>query len=203
MKPTPISREPENFFTKRREPLAFLLWAGIAGIVLIFLILVALYLMRRNQPDWEPLRMPWFFYVSTAVIATSSLVLMQAKKAFRDEKFKEYTRLLGITLLLGVVFVVTQLLGWKQLLTQGIFMENSTSGAFLYVISGLHVAHILGGLFFLSVAFREALRQHSYVDAFVYSVNPPNQLKLKLLVIYWHFVDVLWLCLFVLFWLAH
>jgi cytochrome c oxidase subunit 3 len=81
-------------------------------------------------------------------------------------------------------------------------MSSSVSAAFVYVISGVHLAHILGGILLLIIVFVEALRNFKYVDSFVYSVNPPNQLKLTLVSIYWHFVDVLWVILF-LFLLYH
>jgi cytochrome c oxidase subunit 3 len=81
-------------------------------------------------------------------------------------------------------------------------LHNNTAGAFLYVITGVHLLHILGGLFLLVITLVNAVRRTTYVDAFVYSVNPPNQLKLKLVTVYWHFVDALWVYLF-LFFLYH
>ena len=76
-------------------------------------------------------------------------------------------------------------------------MHNNIAGAFLYTLSGLHILHILGGIIYLGVTFSHALKRVTYVDSFVYSVNPPTQLKLQMVSIYWHFIDILWIYLFV------
>jgi cytochrome c oxidase subunit 3 len=199
MNPPRLTKESDNFFTKRREPLTFLLWTGIIGIVIIFLVLSLLYFIRKPLSEEVSVKIPWFFWISTLAISVSSITLLTASRAFKQELFKRYTSLLGITLFLGFLFVIMQLLGWREMFASGIFIDKNKVGAFIYILSGLHIAHVMGGLFFVSVAFREALKQHNYVDAFVYTVNPPNQLKLKLLSIYWHFIDILWLYLFLFF----
>jgi cytochrome c oxidase subunit 3 len=87
-------------------------------------------------------------------------------------------------------------------LEQGSGMENNPSAGFVYVLTGLHIVHIIGGLVFMAVLLFKSYKNKSYVDSFIYSVNPPNQLRLKLMTTYWHFVDALWLYLF-LFLLYH
>jgi cytochrome c oxidase subunit 3 len=108
-----------------------------------------------------------------------------------------------MTLTLGFTFITMQCMGWSQLIEAGITLSRSPAGSFVYLLSGLHMLHILGGLIFLVVIFIESLRRTSYVDSFVYSVNPPNQLKIKLATMYWHFVDILWLCIFLFLWCQH
>jgi cytochrome c oxidase subunit 3 len=88
------------------------------------------------------------------------------------------------------------------MLLAGITMSNNTGGMFIYVLSGLHILHTLGGLIALASANKDAFQRMEYVDSYVYSVNPPNQLKIKLISIYWHFLDILWIVLF-LFLLYH
>ncbi|HEV7351050.1 cytochrome c oxidase subunit 3 [Telluribacter sp.] len=198
----PTTRSPENPFTKRREPLQFMLWLGIGGSVLIFTTLLAIYIIRKVGPDWQQVSLPGIFWISTFVILLSSVTMHEAHRAFLRERFPIYRSCLGATLTLGVMFVFMQLWGWIQMLDQGIGMQDSAPGAFVYLLSGLHIAHIIGGLAFLGFAFWDSLKNMTYIDAFVYSVNPPNRLKMKLITTYWHFVDVLWIYLF-LFLLFH
>jgi cytochrome c oxidase subunit 3 len=188
---------------KRREPLQFMLWLAVGASGLIFLFLIGAYLARKNNIEgWNNTYLPEVFSYSTVAIVLSSLTLWQANVAFKREHFLNYRLMMGLTLALGVLFICLQFLGWHKLTINGSTMSSSVSAAFVYVISGVHLAHILGGILLLIIVFVEALRNFKYVDSFVYSVNPPNQLKLTLVSIYWHFVDVLWVILF-LFLLYH
>lgn len=188
-----------NFLTKKQEPYTFMLKAAIAGMLLIFLVLLLIYLWRKGSPAWIAFKLPGVFWFSTFSIVISSLSLNLANSLLKKEKFIGYKWLLGLTVMLGTVFMATQLLGWFTLFRHGISLGNSLSGTFLYVISGLHFLHVLGGLVFLIIAFVEVLKRLTYVDMFVYSINPPTRLRLKLLAIYWHFVDFLWVGLFLFF----
>ena len=181
---------------KRREPFQFMLWLGIAGSVMAFTILLTIYLIRQTRSDWKVAPLPTYFLISTAVIVLSSITLHLANNAFKKDAYGQYRLMMGSTIALGFIFVILQFLGWKQLIESGMSMANNISSAFIYLLSGLHILHIVGGIFILTWAFVESLKNLSYVDSFVYSVNPPNQLKIKLITIYWHFVDVLWLYLF-------
>jgi cytochrome c oxidase subunit 3 len=178
-----------------------MLMAGIASIIFLFGTLSFLYIIRKAGRDWVVFQLPDIFWWSTAVIICSSLSLQMALHFLRKDKFIAYKWLTGGTLFLGIIFICTQLVGWHQVVVKGISLA-SPAGAFLFMLSGLHILHIVGGLVFLFMAFLNVLKRPRYVDAFVYSVNPPNQLKLRLVSMYWHFVDVLWLYLF-LFLLYH
>jgi cytochrome c oxidase subunit 3 len=191
-----------NLLTKRREPFQFMLYIGMLSSLLIFLMFTFIYLARKPDAGWASFRMPVAFWLSTGVILGSSLALHGANRAFRRERFVQYKWLIGATLALGVAFTGLQYVGWEAMQRMDVLLRNNTAGAFLYVITGVHLLHILGGLFLLVITFINAVRRTTYVDAFVYSVNPPNQLKLKLVTVYWHFVDALWVYLF-LFFLYH
>ena len=193
----------EKGLLKRREPFGFMLKLGVMGIGLMFSILILIYLSRMGHTSWYQFRLPKIFAWSTAVILLSSFALHQANLAIRDDLFLRYRVFLTFTLFLGITFCYLQYLGWVQMQKMGVFLNKSLAGAFIYVISGLHVLHILGGIFFLTIAWIEAIRYRKYVDSFVYSVNPPNQLRLRLITYYWHFVDILWVFLFLLFVLNH
>ena len=202
MSAKPTTRSRENPFTRRREPLNFLLWLGIVGSILIFTALLGIYVIRKVGPNWRETPLPGVFWLSTVVIILSSVSLHEAKEAFHKERFPLYRICLSITIFLGMVFVGTQGYGWLHMVEQGFPMRGNPSAGFVYVLTGLHVVHVLGGLVYMGVLLREAMKNQSYIDSFVYSVNPPNRLKIKLLTTYWYFADVLWLYLF-LFLLYH
>lgn len=191
-----LTKRP-NLFTKRREPFKFMLWLGIAGSALGFSLLLGIYLMRKSVGlYWTDVPLPSVFWVSTLAIVVSSMTLHLAHHCFRTDRYPQFRLYIGATLMLGFLFIILQFWGWQQLIQAGISTMNNPSVGFIYVISGLHILHIVGGVLALSWVVYQSLKNHSYIDAFVFSVNPPNQLKIKLVTIYWHFVDVLWLFLF-------
>ena len=186
----------------RKDPYVLILWLGILGSVIIFLFLSFIYLYRKSDPGWVNFSMPEVFWISTLVIILSSASLYLSGSYFKKEQFRAYRSMLGITLFLGIVFCVSQIVGWNQLYFKGVFINGSTSGAFMYILSGFHLLHILGGIIVLLYAYTDAIRHATYVESFVQSLNPVKKARLKLITLYWHFVDVLWVYLF-LFFLYH
>lgn len=183
---------------KRREPFRFMLGLAMFGSVMVFFFMLLVYALRKDIDGntFVETPLPTIFNISTLVILLSSLTLHLGDKSFKKDQFLQYRTLMGATFFLGAAFIIMQLVGWKQLHDTSTTSESRNSGGFIYLISGLHILHILIGLGFLLKIFIEALKRLSYVDSFVYSVNPPNQLKINLIIFYWHFVDVLWLVLF-------
>lgn len=191
-----------NQLTKRREPFAFMLYLAMISSGLLFFFLLIVFITKEARNQDIPVKIPGVFWFSTLVIIASSLTLQGANKAFKEERFRTYRLNISLTLLTGILFIVLQGFGWRKLLNAGITMSNNTGGMFIYVLSGLHILHTLGGIIALISANKDAFQRMEYIDSYVYSVNPPNQLKIKLISIYWHFVDVLWVILF-LFLLYH
>ncbi|OJJ18607.1 hypothetical protein BKI52_23635 [marine bacterium AO1-C] len=178
---------------RRREPFNFMLWTAIVGISIMFFALTLLYVARKGTTQ---VMIPSLFWLSTFFITLSSITLWRVNVTIRRERFRQAKLLLGATLALGLCFIGLQVAGWQQLISAKIYINNNLAGSFIYIISGLHIAHILGGLVFLSLMFVDIARHKTYVDSFIHSVNPPNQLRLKLVTVYWHFVDILWWYLF-------
>lgn len=188
--------DDSNSVFKRREPFTFMMYLAIFGSSLLFLFILFVFL--KKEFDNQNIRVPLLpiFWISTLFILASSASISWANRVFKNQKFSLYRISISLTLLLGFLFLAAQLLGWQQLFDANITMANDTGGSFIYILSGLHIVHTAGGVIALIVAVVDAWRNRKYVDSFVYSVNPPNQLRLKLISIYWHFVDVLWLILF-------
>jgi cytochrome c oxidase subunit 3 len=107
--------------------------------------------------------------------------------------------MLGLTFLLGALFLVGQYYGWLHLHEQGIPLGSNPYESIFYIISGLHALHVIGGIIFLSVVFLDAMKRLSYIETFINYVNPSKQIRLQLLRTYWHFLDVLWIALFICF----
>jgi cytochrome c oxidase subunit III len=182
---------------ERREPFKFMLQMAIFGSGLMFFGLMSAYVVREGMyVDFGKIKVPQIFWVSTLVMMISSLTLHLANMNFKVDKYLNYRVLMGLTLSLGLFFIGMQMWGWQELFAQNVSPQVRTTRGFIYLLSGLHIFHIIIGLFFLIKIFVEALKRISYIESFIYSVNPPNQLKINLIIFYWHFVDVLWIVLF-------
>ncbi|MFT5997920.1 MAG: cytochrome c oxidase subunit 3 [Neolewinella sp.] len=178
--------------TRRNKihPKKLALWVGLVSLIMMFTALTSAYVVRRAAGNWLEFDIPSIFYWNTLVIVTSSLTLHAAYAAFKREAASTYRLLLSITFLLGIAFVVMQVLGWIEMTNTGLDIKVNPSTSFIYAISGLHVVHVLGGITVLSVAL---------VVAFMRKMKrtPARQLRLELTLTYWHFVDLLWIYLIV------
>ncbi|GAA4506104.1 cytochrome c oxidase subunit 3 [Hymenobacter ginsengisoli] len=187
---------------ERVPPLLMLLYLALLGSTMLFVTLVAMYIVSRAQSGvprgLHPF--PRYFSLSTVVLLVSSYTLAQAPRLYRTDDLHALVRCLGATLLLGCIFSGLQVQGWRELLQQGVLFSGERSGTFVYVISGLHVAHVLAGLIFLLVHLLRTLHaSRDAVRTLVFIRNPYHLRQLRALLTYWHFIDVLWLALFGMF----
>ncbi|MBK7433053.1 MAG: cytochrome c oxidase subunit 3 [Chitinophagaceae bacterium] len=173
---------------KRIHPHKFTLWLGIGSIVMMFAGLTSAYIVKRNQANWISFELPVVFWYSTAVIFASSITLYLAGRSFSGREMARYRLLISVTVLLGVLFLVLQGIGFQQLWAKGITLQASVSYSFLYVIVGLHAAHVIGGIIALIVLFAGAFSKKS---------RNYNKVPVELTGTYWHFVDLLWIYLLV------
>ncbi|MFT4203306.1 MAG: heme-copper oxidase subunit III [Chitinophagaceae bacterium] len=177
----------------RMHPHKFTLWVGIASICMMFAGLTSAYLVKRAQSNWLEFSLPHEFWFSTIVILTSSLTMFLAVKAFKARERKRYRLLMTLTCVLGLLFGWCQWLGFQDLSSRGvqIFGNGSNPAAsFLGVIVGLHFLHVFGGIVALVIT---ALRAYNR------KVKSYDATPVEVVAIYWHFVDILWLYLFVFF----
>ncbi|WP_229725113.1 cytochrome c oxidase subunit 3 [Hymenobacter baengnokdamensis] len=187
---------------ERVPPLLMLLYLALLGITMLFVTLVAMYVASRAQSTVPRgiHAFPRYFSLSTVVLLVSSYTLAQAPRLYRADDLPGLARCLGATLLLGSIFSGLQVLGWRELVQQGVLFTGERSGTFVYVISGLHVAHILAGLLFLLAQLLKTLHaSRDAVRTLVFIRNPYHLRQLRALLTYWHFIDVLWVGLFGMF----
>lgn len=168
------------------------LWVGIGSIIMMFGAFTSAYIVRRAAGNWFEFKLPDIFFFNTIVILLSSVTLHLSYQGFKKGNEKQYKGLLIATFLLGILFIVLQYQGWKAMDAMGATFTINPSSSFVYVISGLHAAHILGGLGALSMAML-----HAFI--LPYKPTPRRKLRFELVVQYWHFVDLLWIYLIVFF----
>src|SRR5579863_6293732 len=131
---------------KKIHPHKFTLWVGLGSIIMMFAGLTSAYIVKRDQPGWTSFEVPRAFWYSTGVILLSSLTVQMALKSFRDRELQNYRRLITVTAFLGVLFMVLQVMGFRHIWNSGVTLRGSGAGQFLYVIAGLHILHVLGGV---------------------------------------------------------
>ncbi len=171
---------------KKIHPHKFTLWIAIGSIVMMFAGLTSAYIIKRNQPNWLEFNLPVTFWYSTAAIVGSSITVWLAVRAFHNGEMSKYRNMLIATLVLGIVFVSLQVLGFIQLWNQGITLTKNVSISFLYPIVGLHALHVIGGIVALLIMFLKAFSRKQKT----YSAVP-----IEMMSTYWHFVDLLWIYL--------
>jgi cytochrome c oxidase subunit 3 len=171
---------------KKIHPHKFTLWVGIGSILMMFAGLTSAYIVKRNQPKWVTFDLPVAFWYSTAVIVLSSLTLFLAGRSFKEREMAKYRGLMTATIILGVLFIVLQAIGFTQLWKIGITLQKNVSFSFLYVIVGLHAAHVIGGIVALLLLFAKA---------FSVKIRMYNTVPVEVTSTYWHFVDILWIYL--------
>lgn len=202
MSPTPESNAVDN---QQNESLIFhpkniILFLTLAGLTMLFLSLSFAYVYTRTLSKLPPLQLPWLFYVNTLVLLASSYTLWQSKQAYLEDMTGRYQQTLYITISLSLLFLVLQGIAWYSLFNQNIMIQSDNSAGYLYVISGLHFFHVVAGLPFL-IYFSLQAKKYMIepVSVLVYFSDPHKRLNLRLISIYWHFLDILWVYLMVFF----
>jgi len=190
---------------KKIHPQKFMMWVAMASMSMAFAGLTSGYMVREAQGNWRTFSLPATFWYSTPVIMISSVTIVMGLRAFKNRQMPKFRMLISVTLLLGILFGVLQCAGFYQLYHQlqqvringQVLNEMSTvrvngnpSESFLFIIAGLHLAHLLSGIIALLIVFFRAFRTR---------IKVYNATGLEIVATYWHFVDALWIYLFVFF----
>lgn len=173
-------------------------WVAIAGILMLFTALASAYIVRSaSSTDWTPLAMPRVLWLSTTVIALSSVTIEFARRSLKQNSDSRYGSWLIATAVLGVAFVVSQYLAWRALARQGVYVSSNPHSSFFYLFTGAHGVHVLGGIFALTYLLVRTRQKRNTLEGELKRVGAADAAT-----IYWHFMDGLWICLFLLlfFW---
>jgi cytochrome c oxidase subunit III len=187
-------REPESRANRYRIGM----WVGLASVAMMFTSLSSAYIVRSGTAaDWLPLQIPRMMFGSTVLILLSSVSIEIARRKLKQSFAQAYSRYLLLTAILGLMFLGSQLIAWRQLRSQGIYVSSHPHSSFFYLLTGAHGVHIVGGLLALTFLWFRSSRHQSEEPAFV----AKRQATADAVSIYWHFMDGLWIYLFLLLFL--
>ena len=176
---------------KNNRAKKMMLWFGIASLIMSFMGWTSAFIVSSSREDWlKDFQLPNAFIISTVVIIVSSVTMHFAKRALKNNNRTAVTTLLLVTLTLGIIFIYNQFVGFQQIIDLGYNFTGPTSNitmSYIYLIAMVHILHVVAGLVCLLVVIYNHFKQ---------KYNPANMLGFELAATFWHFVDVLWVYLF-------
>jgi cytochrome c oxidase subunit 3 len=171
-----------------REVARFGIWLLLGTLSMMFIGFTSAYLVRRAAADWRPLPLPSTLWWNTLALLASSVCLQVSRRSLKSWDLPAAQRWLAATGALGALFAAGQVLAWSQLAALGVFLSSNPHSSFFYLLTGVHLAHLAGGLAWFGAAFTR-LRRLAYA---------PGEDGLGLFAIYWHFLGALWAYLLLL-----
>ncbi|WP_026711193.1 cytochrome c oxidase subunit 3 [Flavobacterium filum] len=184
----------QEYNERKAQSYKLLLWFAMISMVMMFAGLTSAYVVSTSRKDWlKEFDMPIAFVWSTILIIISSVTIHLALSFIKKNDKAKTGLLLWVTLLLGIGFVFTQFLGFGQIIENGYFFTGSESNvttSFLYIIVIMHLAHLFGGLIALLIVIYNHYKQ---------KYNSTQTLGIELAAMFWHFLDFLWILLFLFF----
>jgi cytochrome c oxidase subunit 3 len=171
------------------NPRKFALWLFIATVIMLFAAWTSAYIVKRGDMGWSEIIVPDLFWVNTGIILASSITMVWATMAARRNKQESLKIALSITTILGIAFVIGQFMAYDQMVAlKEHFTGGPVSHSFVYVLSGAHAVHLVSGVIVLIFTL---------VAVFRGKVHAKNMDGIEMCATYWHFLDLLWLYLFV------
>lgn len=176
------------------HPKKFALWLFMVTVVMVFAGLTSAYIVRQSEGNWLEYDLPGIFWVTSGIAVLSSLTLQWAYYSARKDNFVNLKIGMGLTVLLGIGFLVGQWYSWVAMVDREVFFVGNPSGSFLYVFTGLHAAHLISGVIFLIIVL---------ISTFRLKVHSRDMTAMEMATTYWHFLGGLWLYLFMFLLLNH
>ncbi|MCK9480620.1 MAG: cytochrome oxidase subunit III [Bacteroidia bacterium] len=183
------------------HPVIFLVWLLIIASIMLFAGFLSAYIVHRTDglrnEAWLQFDLPIWFWISAGIAIASSLLMQKAYNAAKKDDVQLVPSLVLLSIVTGVAFGVSQFLGWKDMISRGLFISNQEpeeiSASFVYVISFVHLAHILIGLSLLILTFFKSLKLN---------VHRKNLVFINISTTYWHFLGLLWICILLFLYFA-
>ncbi|GAA3556652.1 cytochrome c oxidase subunit 3 [Snuella lapsa] len=180
-----------TFEEKQGRAKKMMLWFGIISLIMSFAGWTSAFVVSSSRPDWlKDFQLPNAFIISTIIILLSSITFILAKQSLKKDNRQQTSIWLVATFVLGIVFIVYQFLGFQQIIDLGYNFTGPTSNvtmSYIYLIAVVHILHVVAGLICLLVVIYNHLK-HKY--------SPVKMLGIELAATFWHFIDVLWVYLF-------
>ena len=187
MENTAVIFANRNIKIKSVNAKKFALWLFIVSICMLFAGLTSAYIVKKSDGRWLQFDMPDMFLYSTLVLVLSSVAMHWTYLKAKNNSLNAVKMGITVTAGIAIVFFYMQYLSWTKLVAQDVFLVGNPSGSFVYIFSGLHLAHLIGGLVFLLVVF---------LDTMSYQVHSKSMLAIEMCTTYWHFLGGLWIYLY-------
>lgn len=165
----------------------FIVWLFIITIIMLVAAFTSAYLVRRAEGNWTEFEIPSIFYYSTGVLVLSSVFMHLGFKSAEKDNFGNLKIFISLTFVSGILFLIMQYIGWTELQSLGIYFKGNPAESFYYVLTGVHAFHLITGLFVLFFSFMEAFKMN---------IHSKNLIRIEVCATYWHFLDILWVYLF-------
>ena len=170
------------------HPKKFIVWLFIVSIVMMFAGWTSSYIVALSDGAGQQVELPSLFTYTTVLLLLSSVSMHAAFISAKRDNISLIRLFTGLTFLLGTGFLAGQWMGFGQLVEQDVYFVNGTTiDSFTYVLPFMHGLHIIAGLILLTIVL---------VRAYRYKVHSKNMLSMEICTTFWHFLDVLWLYLF-------
>lgn len=172
---------------KSMHPKKFAMWLFIISVTMMFASMTSAYVVKKAEGDWLLFEFPSMFNVTSILIILSSISMHFAYISAKRDNLANIRIGVGVTMVLAVAFAIGQYLSWGELVAQDVFFVGNPAGSFIYIFTGLHGVHLLGGVVYLAIVL---------VNAFKYKVHSKNIAQMEMCTTYWHFLGGLWLYLY-------
>lgn len=166
-----------------------LAWLVLTGISMLFAGLASAYIITSSTSIWESVVLPQLLWLNTFVLLASSVTMERTRSHIQQGRIRAARIWVAVTGVLGLAFLIGQLTAWREMVDAGVFLQSTLHAGYFYVLSGLHGLHLAGGLSFLGYIWVQIVRGR-------YSAASHEPVSLAAM--YWHFMDGLWVCVFLL-----
>ncbi len=170
------------------HPKKFAMWLFLASVGMLFAAFTSAYIVRQAEGNWVYFELPRLFYLTTFIILASTVTMQWAYWSAKKDNLDRVKLLVTATSILGVVFLIGQVMAWRELVKISVYLVGNPSGSFLYILTGLHGLHLVSGIVFLLIVLNATWR---------YKVHSKNLAQIEMCTTYWHFLGGLWVYLFV------
>jgi cytochrome c oxidase subunit 3 len=182
------------------HPMRVFTYLVCVSISSAFLFVSISYFLTTVGTGFNNFKLPFLFHANTIIILVSSYSMAMVRKAMDNDDAKGYLTGLLVTAGLSIAFMFFQITAWQELKVHGIVLKNNIAGAYLYFISGMHLLHLAVGVMLLVWFAIKALdKSTDPVKLLLFESDPVNKMKVGLLCTYWHFVDGLWIYIYLFF----
>lgn len=176
-----------NVRVRSMHPKKFAMWLFIISVTMVFASLTSAYIVKKAEGDWLIIDFPSLFNVTSVLIVLSSISMHFSYISAKRNNINDIRMGLVVTGLLALSFVIGQYMSWSQLVDQDVFFVGNPAGSFIYIFTGLHALHLIGGVVFLAIVL---------VNAFKFKIHSKSMAQIEMCTTYWHFLGGLWLYLY-------